>query len=96
MSDEPIKTEFDDRTEWRLNGELYRMDGPAIRFKDGRLVYANRGGIMWINAEGGYHREDGPAIEWADSEKRWYLNGVQYDCMEWMLKVFELNQEKNS
>jgi len=22
-----------------------------------------------------YHREDGPAIEWADGDKHWYLNG---------------------
>ena len=24
---------------------------------------------------GRYHREDGPAIEWADGTKRWYING---------------------
>ena len=23
------------------------------------------------------HREDGPAIEWADGTKYWYLNGVE-------------------
>jgi len=24
---------------------------------------------------GKYHREDGPAIEWADGDRSWYLNG---------------------
>lgn len=25
-----------------------------------------------------YHRENGPACEWADGDKRWYLNGIKY------------------
>lgn len=25
-----------------------------------------------------YHREDGPAIEYIDGIKRWYLNGINY------------------
>lgn len=33
------------------------------------------GTIRWYNEEGQYHREDGPAIEWADGSKFWYLNG---------------------
>ena len=26
----------------------------------------------------GLHREDGPAIEWADGSKSWYLNGKRH------------------
>jgi hypothetical protein len=29
----------------------------------------------WINKQGLYHREDGPAIEWADGGKEWWING---------------------
>jgi hypothetical protein len=35
-------------------------------------VYANR--TEW-SLNGKLHREDGPAIEWADGTKYWYLNG---------------------
>ena len=29
----------------------------------------------WLNNE--RHRTDGPAIEYADGQKRWYINGVE-------------------
>ncbi len=38
-------------------------------------VYDN-GHKEWC-LNGKYHREDGPAIEWADGQKEWYLNGKQ-------------------
>ena len=28
----------------------------------------------WYNEQGQSHREDGPAIEWADGDKEWYIN----------------------
>ena len=36
-------------------------------------VYPN--GIKYWCLNGKLHREDGPAIEWADGDKEWYLNG---------------------
>jgi hypothetical protein len=27
-----------------------------------------------------YHREDGPAIEWYNGKKSWYLNGERIPC----------------
>ena len=33
------------------------------------------GNIYWHNEDGQLHREDGPAIEYADGSKFWYLNG---------------------
>jgi len=33
------------------------------------------GTIKWHNEAGRLHREDGPAIEWADGTKYWCLNG---------------------
>jgi hypothetical protein len=32
----------------------------------------------WLN--GKRHREDGPAIEYADGTKYWYINDIQLDC----------------
>ena len=59
---------------WFLNGKKHREDGPAIE-------YANGYKSWYINGE--LHREDGPAIEgscgyYADVDKAWYLNDVQY------------------
>ena len=30
----------------------------------------------WRNSQGQWHRDDGPAIEWADGTKQWYKNGL--------------------
>ena len=31
--------------------------------------------IEYLNEKGQYHREDGPAIEFINGSKEWYLNG---------------------
>ena len=36
------------------------------------------GNLHWRNAKGEYHREDGPAVIWADGTKSWYLNGERH------------------
>ena len=30
---------------------------------------------IWRNSNGQYHRTDGPAVEFADGSKVWYING---------------------
>ena len=35
------------------------------------------GDIFWRNEVGERHREDGPAVEYSDGTKFWYLNGVR-------------------
>jgi len=40
-------------------------------------AYAN-GDIEWRNTSGLIHREDGPAVEYADGTKVWYLNGKRH------------------
>jgi hypothetical protein len=37
----------------------------------------NNGTKRWY-LNGKLHREDGPAIEYADGNKGWYLNGIEY------------------
>jgi hypothetical protein len=36
-------------------------------------VYHSR--TEWSNSEGLFHRTDGPAIEYADGDKKWYVDG---------------------
>jgi hypothetical protein len=31
--------------------------------------------IRWYNSKGKLHREDGPAVEWVNGTKVWYING---------------------
>lgn len=61
-----LKIESDGTKYWRKpNGDLHRLDGPAIEEPDGTKHW-------FINDN--LHREDGPAIEHADGTKDWYQN----------------------
>ena len=37
--------------------------------------------------DGKRHREDGPAIEYADGDKSWFLNGVELTEEEFLVKT---------
>lgn len=60
---------FHNRTEWTLNGQLHRAEGPAIEFVNGDK--------RWIQ-NGEVHRVEGPAVEYANGTKCWYQNGELY------------------
>jgi hypothetical protein len=60
---------------WRLNGELHRVDGPAIEFEDGDKGWYLHGKV---------HRVDGPAIKWGSGATEWWLNGHNYGFDEWL------------
>jgi hypothetical protein len=34
--------------------------------------------IEYLNDNGDYHREDGPAIEWTEGSKCWCINGLKH------------------
>ena len=36
------------------------------------------GNMFWFNDKGEYHRLDGPAIEYANGSKEWYINGIRH------------------
>ncbi|MDP2696082.1 MAG: hypothetical protein Q8O87_02405, partial [bacterium] len=55
MKPKPIRTEYADRVEWRLDGKL--------------------------------HREDGPALEFANGTKSWYINGKSLTKKEFKLRT---------
>ena len=50
-------------------------------------VYSNGTKYWYLNDK--LHREDGPAIEWAGGDKRWYLDGKE-------LTEAEFNEQMNS
>ena len=59
--------------------KLHRLDGlPAIEYVNGYKSY-------WEN--GNRHRIDGPAIEWADGDCSYYIEGIKYSYEEWLEKV---------
>ena len=70
-----LKTFADGSKEWWQNGQLHRLDGPAIERADGTKEWRLNGQL---------HRLDGPAIELADGNKSWWINGKQ-------LSKFEVN-----
>jgi hypothetical protein len=66
---EIIKTVLTYRTDWRLNGQLHRLDGPAIEWADGDKEWYQYGLL---------HREGGPAIERVTGIKVWYHHGLTH------------------
>jgi len=36
------------------------------------------GNICYYNEQGQLHREDGPAVEYANGDKSWYINGLRH------------------
>ena len=92
---------FEDRTEWHLNGQRHRTDGPAAEYSngvkawylngklhrtDGPAVECNNGyKEWWIN--GKLHRADGPAIEQANGHKSWWINGQPLTQSEFNAKI---------
>jgi hypothetical protein len=36
------------------------------------------GGTRWIGPSGMLHRTDGPAVEWTDGTKEWWVNGLRH------------------
>ena len=49
-------------------------------------IYKN-GSREWRNQKGQLHRLDGPACEYANGEKCWYINGIQYTEEEFNLML---------
>ena len=64
---EPVYgTTLDGTQEWRLKGQLHRLDGAAV-------IYAN-GSQEW-RIQGRLHRLEGPAYIGANGTQEWWVNG---------------------
>ena len=64
---------------WYYNGELHRVDGPAIEYVGGSKE--------WYQ-DGKRHREDGPAVEWSNGKKEWFWCGNKCTKDEFVLLQF--------
>jgi hypothetical protein len=82
---------------WRnKDGELHRIDGPAVEYIEGSNQWYQNGilhridgpAIEWVNGDkfwyqmGRQHRIDGPAIETIDGIKRWFIRGERFESKE--------------
>ena len=47
----------------------------SLPFDGTKIVKDEAGNVHWYNKNGQLHREDGPAVEYANGSKWWYLNG---------------------
>jgi hypothetical protein len=79
---------------WFLDGNIHRIDGPAIESFDGKKEWwvnnkrhrIDGPAILWLNGDkfwyvnDNLHREDGPAIEYTTGFKEWWLNGQVLSC----------------
>ena len=85
----------EDFSMWIRYGNLHRVDGPAVIYKNGDeewWFYGKRhreDGPSSMCSTGEYwylnnlrHRSDGPAVELKNGIKLWYLNGHLYEDKE--------------
>jgi len=85
MNNKIIKTEYDNRTVYTLNGKAHRENGPAVEWSDGYNVW-------YIN--GKVHREDGPAAISPNGSKYWFINDKQLSEKEFNQYVLQKNLNK--
>ena len=87
---------YEDRTEWlNMEGQLHRVDGPAVVYNDGKTEW-------WVNGQ--LHRIDGPAIECFYMSPSWLVNkilsgtkgldNVSYSSEQWWIEGNRLTEEE--
>ena len=52
-----------------------------------KLTTYKNGDKVWKLPSGYFHREDGPALEYASGTKHWCLNGMYYTEQEYKHKI---------
>lgn len=69
-----IKNYFKDSN---FSGDYTHEDGTKASYINGLPCYIeySNGIKQWFNKAGQLHREDGPAIEWENGGKEWFING---------------------
>ena len=67
---------------WYQNGQLHRVDGPAIEYSNGTKYWYQNGQL---------HRVDGPAIEYSDGSKKWYIEGNELTEEEFLSGTSDCN-----
>jgi hypothetical protein len=66
----------------------------AVEQPDGSWLHEG-GNRVWYNDEGGYHREDGPAIIYANRDQfGWSLNSDYHTFESWCIKLNKSDEAK--
>jgi len=52
-----------------------------------KIIISRRGTKYYKLPNGDFHREDGPAVEFIDGSKHWYINGKQYTGQDYKHKT---------
>ena len=55
---------------------------------ESKMTVDKNGNKVWNNSNGKLHRVDGPAIEYADGTKEWWLNDNHYDPEEMPFSLY--------
>jgi hypothetical protein len=68
MNEQPMKQESNEHkpTEHSMNEQP---------INESEMTYDEYGNKFWKNAQKQLHKTDGPAVEYSNGDKRWYLNG---------------------
>ena len=78
----PIKESRSENIKQLASMEVpYKVDNDGTetyKTKDGYRVESAVGNIFWFNNNGERHRVDGPAVEFVDGSKYWYVNNKQH------------------
>jgi hypothetical protein len=51
-------------------------------------------GTKWTFLDGKYHREGGPAVEYPNGTKSWYLNGERFSFEDYIQELKLLGKEE--
>jgi hypothetical protein len=54
---------------------------------ESKLTIDKYGTKEWRLPSGELHRENGPAVEWSNGDKWWYLNGMNYTEQDYKYKT---------
>ena len=53
-----------------------------------KITMSKDGTKYWRLLNGKVHREDGPAVEWENGTKEWWLNGIWYQTQQdWLIAL---------
>ena len=79
---------------WDQNWDQFGFDY-SVRESEMRIICKNEETerrCWWLN--GKLHREDGPAVEWPNGNKEWWLNDKPYTLEEFLEKTPLSREEK--
>ena len=71
------------RRYYNNSGQLHRLDGPAVIWRDGSEAWFHNGKL---------HRTTGPAVALTNRTTTWWIHGVQYTESEYYLQIKTLEQ----